>query len=151
MENEMNEYQINEYEIAFLCGVVIAALWIVAYLLCRFGQWAWAWVDDAKVGKRNLIVNWLAMMQGYTHRDPGYDTEFVYWNKDKSDSAVGILPFLQALLATSIAPMAIVIAFKLYAVTLIVLTLMVTAWVARFSRRHKKLFDKHIVDKDAHN
>lgn len=47
-------------------------------------------------------------------------------------------------------PLSIYLVVKLYALALFVASLVAIAFVARFARRHKKLFDKHIKDPEAH-
>jgi hypothetical protein len=143
----MGMMKMNEYQIASIVGCVIAISWIVAYFLCWTGQWAWAWVDDSKVGSKNLIIDFLTKRAGYTDRD---SCVFPYYTPD-GDSADGTWLFVRALLITSLAPMLSVLCVKFYPVALFALLFLALAWATRFSRRHKKLFDKHIVDKDAHN
>jgi hypothetical protein len=57
---------------------------------------------------------------------------------------------IPVMLSSIVAPMLMVFVFEFYAVALFVLTLAIVANLARFARRHKKLFDKHLTDKDAH-
>lgn len=166
----------NEYQIAVVCGIGLGLCWLLAYLLCWLGQWAWAWVDDSEIS----LENWLAKRVNFSkwkypvHNDYGEALKRAAkngkkpfgWAKEKKHEhkSVGELkhgkeyvyshervPGILSLILLSMAlPMFVLIAFKLYSVALIILTLMVIAWVARFSRRHKKLFDKHITDKEAH-
>jgi len=138
----------NEYEIAILCGVAIAALWVLAYVLCWAGQRAWAWVDDSEPDSVNLITKYFAIRAGYK-----YEGKFWKW-RDPSGSGTDFikLEHKDLIMAYStLIPIFAVICFKFYAVFLVILVACGLAWVARFSRRHKKLFDKHIKDKDAHN
>jgi len=137
----------NEYKIAILCGGIIVIGWIVAYVLCWIGQWAWAWVDDSKVGQRNLIVKYLANKNGF---DDYHGSVFDYKGKKKGYSD-GLWSFMRAFLFTVTLPFVLLMTIKLYPIALAILCMALVAWVARFSRRHKKLFDKHIVDKDAHS
>lgn len=142
----------NEYQIAALCGGAIAALWVLAYILCWVGQWAWAWVDDSEVGKVSLLISWIAGVTGYEYVIKSYSSSFVWKKKGKRDSSAdwGFVPFFNIALITSSVPMVVVLCFNLYQVAISILIAAMLAWVARFSRRHKKLFDKHVVDKDAH-
>ena len=137
----------NEYEIAGVVSGSIAAIWILVYILCWVGQWAWAWVDDAKVHKGNLIVGFLAKKYGFV--DDG-DKELYYHHPVIGGHGEGFIPFVGTLGVTSLIPVCLVVTFNFYPIVLSVLLFFVFAMLARFSRRHKKLFDKHIEDKDAH-
>jgi hypothetical protein len=53
-------------------------------------------------------------------------------------------------IASSLSPVIIVVCVQFYPVALTVGSLFLMAHMARFGRRHKKLFDKHLTDKDAH-
>jgi hypothetical protein len=137
----------NEYQIASIVSGFIAISWILAYLLCWAGQWAWAWVDDSKVGQRNLIVKYLANKNGFDD----YDSSCFDYRGAQKGLSDGFGSFIRAYLFTVMLPFILVITINFYPVTLAFLCVALIAWVARFSRRHKKLFDKHVVDKDAHN
>jgi hypothetical protein len=52
--------------------------------------------------------------------------------------------------ASFFAPMVCLFAVTAYPITIGVLTVLLLAHLARFSRRHKKMFDEHIEDKNAH-
>jgi hypothetical protein len=161
----------NEYQIASIVGGVIAVGWFVAYVLCWLGQWAWAWVDDSEVGKRNWLASkinfskWKYPVYLYSEsfengdKPHGYAKDKKYNNtkcgglREGVDYKYGFNTYggiISTTFITSLIPMFAVISFNLYPVTLAFLCVALIAWVARFSRRHKKLFDKHIVDKDAH-
>lgn len=166
----------NEYQMAFGLGASAFCFVGVAYILCYVCQWVWSWVDDGEMSS----VNWLCEKTRLTKwkypvynahgdclrrkRDRG-DKPFGY-AKDKKNKNKGVsgliegkdyvysfnlsttcLPFMFSLLAL---PMAALIAFKLYPVTLFIGTSIAVAYLSRFARRSKKLFDKHVTDKDAH-
>lgn len=167
----------NEYQIAIWCGVTIAALWLVAYILCWIGQWAWAWVDDDEIDSSNWLAGKIhfskwkyPVYNNYgigleeavkENKKPfGYAKDKKHENKSIGKLTEGVdykyshsvgggiitLSFL-----TSLLPILFVVSLHFYPIVLAVLILATIAWVARFSRRHKKLFDKHIQDKDAHS
>jgi len=138
--------KMNGYEMAFWCGVIIALVWLLAYFLCWACQWAWAWIDDSKVNKANLIVSSLAKFDGWD--DDG--TNSMYYSKKGSGYEEGFTVFLKYSLGTSVLPVLSFICFDFYTVTLCALSLIAIARLARFSRRHKKLFDKHVKDPEAH-
>lgn len=142
----------NEYEIASIVGGAIAIGWILAYVFCWIGQRVWAWVDDSEAEKVSPLICWIAKSLGYLRVKKDWDSDFIWKTKGQSDSGStwGFTPFIKMLLLTSFMPIALILSIKIYPVAISLLIAAVIAWVARFSRRHKKLFDKHIVDKEAH-
>lgn len=134
----------NEYEIAITVGVCLAAMWVLAYILCWIGQWAWAWINDSEVGKRNKMVEVIALRVGYEIVD------YIYMYRKNLRDTDGEAPFFICGAALSISPLAMVMAFSYYPVSIGVATAATLAFMARFALRHKKLFDKHIVSKGAH-
>lgn len=68
-------------------------------------------------------------------------------NYCRSDGHIG---FFAPILISIVAPSLLLLSFDLYPVTVCGLTLFAVAHLARFARRHKKLFDKHIADPNAH-
>ena len=138
----------NEYQIAAISCIGLMAFWLVTYLLSWGIQWAWSWVDDSEIGKRNWIVRKIAHWRGYEDRDT-YISSFLYTDKS-GDMSDGSNPFFLVAFVTSIIPMTLVLSINFYPVALSVLTLTLIAHVARFSRRHKKIFDEHVKDKSVH-
>ena len=144
----------NEYEIAFTIGGCITVLWVVAYLSCWAGQWVWAWIDDSKTGGNNAILQWVMAKQGWKKTDSSggcwaYYKGKDYWDNNavKSDGAVIFFP-VAVLLGFS--PVIALSAFKVYPIALTIGVLIGIAFLARFARRNKKMFDAHVEDKDAH-
>jgi len=138
----------NEYEMAFIGGGVIAAMWIVVYLLCWCCQWAWAWMDDSKVYKANLIVYFLAKKWGFKDDD----TDCVYFSHPALEGyGEGALPFFVSLWLTASIPFFLVLTFNFSVIALIVVSLVGSAYLTRVVLRQKKLLDKHMADKEAHN
>ena len=184
----------NEYEIAFTIGGCLAVLWIVAYILCWVGQWAWAWIDDSEAGKRSLFIKLFDKTKAVPYSEwkyPVYNKgpkelakavddgtvksfdifgyakdaklentsvhkieegiDYIYDSslrrkQDKSpDSHAPI-----ALLISALTPIGSVLIFKVYPIALSVAVLCAVAYLARFTRRNKKMFDEHTKDKNAH-
>ena len=53
----MNEIQIlSNYNPFLITGIVLSVLWAGAYVLSWIIQWAWAWVDESKVGSYNALI-----------------------------------------------------------------------------------------------
>lgn len=143
----------NAYCIAASAGVVIFAMWILAYILCWVGQWAWAWIDDSEVEGTNKLVKFLAMkVFGYGFFHAGRYRRFTdsddYYKECRATDGEG--PFFLSALLTALLPLAIVMAVDFYPVTIGIVTAIGLAMLARFSRRVKKQFDAHAKDKDAH-
>lgn len=130
----------------FMLGFPVAGLVLGAVVIGLVWRKAWAWIDDAEAG-RNPVLEFMARLRGwtpYTTEGNGYQ-----WWKDKKDSTQTevLLPFLGLFFFS---PLAVFLAIKLYPVVMAALTLVAVAFVARFARRHKKLFDKHLKDPEAH-
>lgn len=144
----MGDY--NAYQIAIGSGLIILAGWIVAYLLCWIGQWAWAWVDDSKAGDNNVLISKiLTKVFGLEYKKDRFND--MEWHS-KSGSRVfeyGLYVCMFWVL-TSLIPLAIVLCIKFYYVALSLFSLCCLMFLSRFARRHKKLFDKHVKDKEAH-
>lgn len=142
MEHEI----LNPFPIAGGLGVILAGVWIALNILCRIWAWVWAWIDDSESPKSGAIIHFLAMSRGFKVYEGSY---FKYRSAD-GDYSNGWLEFLAPMALLFIAPTAFLLAFLLYPLTLSIFGLYLTARLARFARRHKKLFDKHIKDPDAH-
>lgn len=136
----------DAYKIAIAVGIYLAALWVLAYILCWVGQWVWAWLDDSEVGKGNKIVNYLSKKAGYTDRDC---STFRFYTPSGGISD-GALPFVTCGALLSAVPFVAVCAFSFYPITIGAATAIAVAFIARFALRNKKLFDKHVKNKDAH-
>ena len=131
----------------FTLGGVLAATLLVAIL----GAWAWgrlwAYIDDAKRPDRNPVValvlratgcgwSWSPGWSGYSDKEGHY----------VPDGRVALLVFG----AASILFFAPVIIYYAWQLVLFVVVAVILIKFARYSRRHKKVFDKHCTDKDAH-
>lgn len=132
---------------AMVAGMLLVLFWIALILLGAAWNAAWNWIDDYEQPRKNNPVIRVAMlMLGYKLRDCDY---FPYVSASGGDSegapGVGI-----PMLILFCAPFAILICIFLYEIPLTLISLYLIARVARFSRRHKKLFDKHLKDPAAH-
>jgi hypothetical protein len=146
------ELKMNAYEIAIGAGVGVIIMWFVAYVLCRIGQWVWAWIDDSKADKANPLVKFLSVKVFGYHYFGGdqlytYSKSSDYYAGERSD---GEFPFFTSLAATSLLPLVVVLSLDFYPVAIGLATSVLLAMLARFSRRVKKQFDAHKVDKEAH-
>lgn len=136
----------NIFQIAFVIGVFIFLGWIAAYILCWGAQRTWAWIDDSKVGEHNKMIELLARLWGYKRAGGCYS----YEHKTTYKRSDGDGPFFITGVSVALVPLLVVCAFTFYPVTIGVLTSLALAFLTRMARRHKKLFDKHVTDKDAH-
>ncbi len=135
------------YESAAGIGVCIAALLFVAYILTWLGQWAYAWMDDSEPANYNLLIKKIAFMQGYT----GIDGDGDYVGHPKREWSMGCVPFLLAVLLSALLPMAVVLFLKFLFPALVALGFIAAAHLSRFCIRHKKLFNKHVANPNAHS
>ena len=153
----------NEYEIAVVVGSCLAVLWFVAYVFCWIGQRAWAWVDDSEAGdnwfyskiissfkgRHKYTVRWAnGKIYGYIKNKADHGKHF----GDVNESEIrGQFTFISlTFLIPMFSPIIALGAFKLYPITLSIAVLCAVAYLARFTRRNKKMFDEHTKDKNAH-
>ncbi|HDS0956592.1 hypothetical protein [Pseudomonas sp.] len=138
----------NYFALACGLGLLLGLAWFALYLLSWAWVWSWAWMDDSKPPKRNPLIE---AVNKYRGLEPGQGIccKYGYQGKDgeRKDGEGG---FFYPFLALALGPLALLVAFKLYPVVLAAATALAVAHVARFARRHKKLFDKHIKDPEAH-
>ena len=136
------------YLTALLSGVALAVFWCLVVLASKIWAATWAWIDDAKAPKRSPAIVFLMKISGYKENAEGAVYDFTHSNKKSETDAE--IAFALAFMFCLIAPIMALLAFDLYPVTIAIMTLYAVAHLARFARRHKKLFDKHIADPDAH-
>lgn len=168
----------NEYEMALGVSALVFITCIASYLLCWAVQWSWSWVDDSEISSENWLAakcKWAEWKYpvynaygqgleeavknnkepfGYAkdkkHKNKGvgelvHGTDYVYSRSFKLDSHLPVM-----MLFLSMLPILLVIAFNFYPLTLSIISTAMIAYLARFARRSKKLFDKHVTDKDVH-
>lgn len=133
--------------LAFAIGLLLSVGWVALYFLSWGWARTWAWIDDTEAPKNNPMIKSIMFRMGWVESTNKW-TSFSY-EKGKGSSD-GAEAFFWPLIIVFLGPMLAVIAFKLYPVTLTAVTLYLLARLARFARRHKKLFDKHINDPAAH-
>lgn len=144
MQNEI----INPFAAAGGLSIILCLGWFFVLIACRFWSWVWAWIDDAEVPKYGVITLTVMKCLGYKKNERRSIYEFNNTtNGCGSDGAIAI--FLPAF-ALLVSPFLIVLAVAIYPFTLSVFGIYLTAKLARFARRHKKLFDEHVKDKSAH-
>ena len=148
MSAELPQVAIN-YLTAGTLGVSLAIFWIVVVAASKLWALVWAWIDDTKAPKQIPIISVSMRMFGYMPTTEGYDCwEYRHKNTQKgSDGDIGLYMPLATLMC---APLVLLVAFDLYPVTIAVATSYALAHLARFARRHKKLFDQHLTDPEAH-
>jgi hypothetical protein len=122
-------------------GYGTAGLVLLAVLIGELWRHSWAWIDDSEPG-RNPVLDRLAKLRGWAPEEGGR------WIDKKGDRKYGAL-FLPCTIAFA-SPLSIFLGIKLYPFLLAAICLFLIAYVARFARRHKKLFDKHLKDPKAH-
>jgi hypothetical protein len=145
----MNEFESLPVQL-FGCLILGVALFVAMLLTVGLGKlWrnVWGWIDDSEPG-RNPVLEFLARLRGWTpYTTEGY-SKYLWWKDKKGEQRPDVLLFFFPI--TMFAPLAIYLSIKLYPVLLTFVTLAVVAYVARFARRHRKLFDKHLKDPEAH-
>ena len=120
-------FQGEELAVFILGGGLLSM--VIPLMLCwivGFFQWCYAWVDDSKVGYNPLTVK-LCELTGYSQCD-----------KD--------MAYIKTVCVFFFLPLALSFPYLL----LTIVVGIVIAHLARMCFRHRKLFDKHIKDVDAH-
>ena len=135
--------------VALAAGFFLALVWIASIVGSKLWAMTWNWIDDgdSKVEFNPLV---LAVMRrlGYTN---DRDSSCYPYQKNKGeDISDGSRAVFFPLLLLLFSPLAIVIGYRLYPLTIAAITLFLLARLARFARRHRKLFDKHLKDPEAH-
>ena len=168
----------NEYQIAIFAGFIIAGLWFLAYIFCWVCQWVWSWVDDSEASNTNWLSSKINFSK-YRYRvyNDSFTKEnrpdkerlngdgYNRFSKNKEDEGRSIHSgkgidykcsfetfggIITVGFFTSLLPIALLCSFKVYPLTLSLLLLICIAYITRFARRNKKMFDSHVEDKDAH-
>lgn len=170
----------NEYQIAGLIGCAVFALCMASYVFSWVAQHGWAWVDDSEVGKENWLASkftsyseWKYPVYNLSHSEietvlAEGDTEPFGYSNDKQykDGSIRGLTegveylyshrvshkywFSDLSLLATILPLMLLCAVKVYPVTLSVMLMALVMYTLRFARRGKKVLDKHMLDKSAH-
>jgi hypothetical protein len=150
----MNEIYIlsneaNIFEQAIVLGVTLAVCFILTGFIGIIWSNVWSWIDDNETEVTNPI-NRIALLLCAGRKTDIYD----YWryraffNVTRTDDILII--YFWAISVLLSAPIAILLAVKLYEISLFIVAVVLIAHLARFARRHKKVFDKHVKDPDAH-
>lgn len=128
-----------------LVGIMAAACTLLLFPLSSAAASALAWVDDKKYKGRSPMTLWLARLWGYKPK-PNCDYHFVKGDKQKYVAdIVGM-----SLLLVVVSFPGLYLAVKFYEIPMGLALLYAIAHTARFARRHKKLFDEHVKDPEAH-
>lgn len=138
---QMIENLPGQFLLACMAGVVLWVVLLVSVGLGRAWSLTWAWIDDCEA-EGNPVNNWLAKVRGWQ------PAEYGGWRDKKRERHYD--PILLFFPITLGGPAVVFLSIKFYPIALAVLTLVALAHVARFARRNKKLFDKHIKDPSAH-
>lgn len=159
----------------YLSGAIVAC-WVVGTLLFWVGVWAWSWVDDrkevnifeiidkarhARAGKNpNVLINgWEEVEEvndfwKYRQYDnSGVEIGHTDYLKPSMHDALPPLHYilLPYIVVSIVAPPVLLLCYMFYDIAAIILLTTVLAYILRAGRRHQKLFNKHVKDKDAHN
>jgi len=138
----------NEYEFAMVLGFVLAVCVLLFLIGSAVTQRAWAFVDDSKVGNNNFAMVKICSLFGLKPNSEG--SCWNYSNEKNDKKSDGDVPLLKVLLFSFLSPIFVLLAYKAYVITLFIFTLLILMFIARMAFRGKKLFNKHIKDKDAH-
>ena len=140
-------FGLNEYGLAIGLGVILFVLCVVVIIAESLWYSLFSFIDESEKPKHSKIITKLALSMGYTERE--YISCFRFYDSEQELKG-GFWPFMKHALILSLSPILILLAFKLYAITLFLVSATALLFLARFAFRAKKLMNKHIADKDAH-
>ncbi|HEJ2104692.1 TPA: hypothetical protein SLV91_003651 [Pseudomonas aeruginosa] len=141
--------QIPDYLFTFILGLFLAFLWAFAVFLAWAWGRAWAWIDDSKPPRHNFLTRRVMVLLGFKLQYDPWPV-YQYMHSKNNFGSDGHIGFFAPILIAITSPSLLLLSFDIYPVTICGLTLFAVAHLARFARRHKKLFDKHIADPNAH-
>ena len=141
---------LNETTLFFGVGVGFAlwAGWVGLILLGVLWVYVWKWIDDADEKKPHPLLRLFKFERvgrSYEHkiRRKGSKKSLDIFDVVMGTCVLGVL-IIPALGAITI------VLIHFYAIPLIIAVLVICAFMTRFGRRHKKLFDKHVGNPKAH-
>ena len=140
-------FGLNEFGMAIGLGVILFVLCVAIIVIEALWGVIFSFIDESEAPKRSKIIHKLALSMGFTVR---CETSFWGFYDSKNQMQSGCWVFMKHSLSLSLSPVLILIAFKLYAITLFLLSATALLFLARFAFRAKKLMNKHIADKGAH-
>lgn len=124
--------------------------WVMILILGWLSVKVWAWVDDQDGVLYNPVIVLCMYIVGCKKREYYNGYGYAYQNKD--GGGIDSFPvFIFSLLISAIIPSLLYLCFIFYPIPIAIMILVLLAKLARYARRHKKAFDEHIKDKNAHN
>lgn len=134
-------------------SLLAIGIYLLVILLGMFSTWLWNFIDDFdKPLRQNMVVRFGMRVIGFEpHPTPtslrtGYQrigsTSGEEYDSDNFIWVGGFLVF------GTPAAIAVTKAYSQFVLSIAICVAVV--FMARFMRRHKKLFDRHVADKDAH-
>lgn len=124
-------------------------LYFAIFILAEAWLYIWAWIDESPKSNFNPFNAFvMSVFFGYKVTSP--TNRYYYCKKEIRTSIDGDKGVIATSIFFAIFPL-IVIATIYNPMVLVVLgSLIALSYLARYARRNKKLFDKHIKDKNAH-
>lgn len=126
-------------------GMGVMAFTLLMAPVTTLAASALAWVDDKKYKGRNPLFLLMARAWGYKPKK-GCDYAYTNGAKEKYTADLVGISLIVIVLAAPITYLAV----KFYEIPMGLALLYAIAHTARFARRHKKLFDEHVKDPEAH-
>lgn len=126
-------------------GLGLVVLWYSSLIIADLCVRLWCWVDDKRNDVPNPVNSLFAKVLGHTYSNK-YER---YYDKDgeRSFDSLMMSHIVFAFVLLLFPP-----TFYHYNTIILLMALSIgILYLIRFSVRHKKLFDKHIKDKEAHH
>ena len=140
-------FGLNEFVLAIALGCIFFALFILVFIFERIWFKLYGFINDSKEVEHSKIIRYLCLRKGYTDR-----VSSCYWfDTPGGGISDGTGSFFQCALLFLASPIVLLIAFKLYALSLFILSSIALLYLARFAFRAKKVMSKHISNEAIHN
>jgi len=122
----------------------------------------WAWLDDAKPSRGDIVTSYIAKLFNEKLRTPApaYEEEFKRGGHFRCNEAGRYsedtytvdtsFMYLLASVILAFTPVILFTAFVFYEIVAVVITVVILARVARSTRRLQKKLNKHMDNKEAH-
>lgn len=148
-------FELNIYQQALVIGGLLCLIPIVAYVIGWLCYHVYAWLDDGKMPEETLVTKAIVKLWGLSYRSTDEKRARILGHRyrygGKGDwQTDGCSPIFVTSVILGLLPIIIILILDFILAAAIVVGSITVAHLARMCFRHRKLFDKHIKDKDAH-
>ena len=139
----MHEVQTFLWSIGFYwsLSLILVTIWVSLYPISWICWGAWGWVQDNERQEcHNRVAEWVLLrVWGVSNKSYRRDEECYLWGG-----------FLGHIIILLLLTLILYLSITFYEVTLFIVSIVSIMHLTRFAIRHRKLFDEHVKDKEAH-